>query len=138
MTEQIKISKEEDNIEKKEVLKEVKPEVKSTIEKKEKALNQKDDELIEIEEQDFISSVAIEDEVLIEEVYIEDEDLSQNKSRSGLIYFLLILFAILGGLLVFLSKKRAKLRTITDEIQPKTSVEEYILRKKNEQGFNRN
>jgi pilus assembly protein FimV len=138
MTEQIKISKKEDNSAKKEVLKEVKPEVKSTIEKKEKALNQKDDELIEIEEQDFVSSVAIEDEVLIEEVYIEDEDQSQNKSRSGLIYFLLILFAILGGLLVFLSKKRAKLRTITDEIQPRTSVEEYILRKKNEQGFNRN
>ena len=107
-------------------------------EEKKEAINQKDDELINIEDQDFVSSVAIEDEVVIEEVFIDDEDQTQNNSRSGLIYFLLILFAVLGGLLVFLSKKRAKLKTITEEIQPRTSVEEYILRKKNEQDFNRN
>ena len=138
MNEQIKIVKEEENKEKKEILKEVKPETRIVNEEKTEAINQKDDELINIEDQDFVSSVAIEDEVVIEEVFIDDEDQTQKNSRSGLIYFLLILFAVLGGLLVFLSKKRAKLKTITEEIQPRTSVEEYILRKKNEQDFNRN
>jgi FimV-like protein len=138
MNEQIKIAKEEENKEKKEILKEVKPETRIVNEEKTEAINQKDDELINIEDQDFVSSVAIEDEVVIEEVFIDDEDQTQKNSRSGLIYFLLILFAVLGGLLVFLSKKRAKLKTITEEIQPRTSVEEYILRKKNEQDFNRN
>jgi len=138
MNEQIKTAMEEENKEKKEVLKEVKPEVKVINEEKKETINQKDDALINIEDQDFVSSIAIEDEVLIEEVFIDDEDQTQNNSRSGLIYFLLILFAILGGLLVFLSKKRAKLKTIAEEIQPRTSVEEYILRKKNEQDFNRN
>ena len=138
MNEQIKIAKEEENKEKKEILKEVKPDTRIVNEEKTEAINQKDDELINIEDQDFVSSVAIEDEVVIEEVFIDDEDQTQKNSRSGLIYFLLILFAVLGGLLVFLSKKRAKLKTITEEIQPRTSVEEYILRKKNEQDFNRN
>ena len=138
MNEQIKTAMEEENKEKKGVLKEVKPEVRVINEEKKEAINQKDDALINIEDQDFVSSIAIEDEVLIEEVFIDDEDQTQNSSRSGLIYFLLILFAFLGGLLVFLSKKRAKLKTITEEIQPRTSVEEYILRKKNEQDFNRN
>ncbi len=139
MTEQIKIVKDEEGKEKKEVLREeVKDEVKNTSLDKAEALNQKDDELINIDEQDFVSSVAIEDEVVIEEVFIDDEDQSQNNSRSGLIYFLLVLFAILGGLLVFLSKKRAKIKTITEDMQPRTSVEEYIFRKKNGQDFNRN
>ena len=138
MNEQIKTAMEEENKEKKEILKEVKPEVKVINEEKKEAITQKDDALINIEDQDFVSSIAIEDEVVIEEVFIDDEDQTQNSSRSGLIYFLLILFAFLGGLLVFLSKKRAKLKSITEEIQPRTSVEEYILRKKNEQVFNRN
>ena len=138
MNEQIRIAKEEENKEKEEILKEVNPEVKIINEEKALAINQNDDELINIEDQDFVSSVAIEDEVVIEEVFIDDKDQNQKNSRSGLIYFLLILFAVLGGLLVFLSKKRAKLKTITEEIQPRTSVEEYILRKKNEQDFNRN
>jgi hypothetical protein len=138
MNEQIKIAKEEDNKEKKGDFKRGKPETRIVNEEKKEAINQKDDELINIEDQDFVSSVAIEDEVVIEEVFIDDEDQTQKNSRSGLIYFLLILFAVLGGLLVFLSKKRAKLKTITEEIQPRTSVEEYILRKKNEQDFNRN
>jgi len=138
MNEQIKTAMEEENKEKKEILKEVKPEVRVINEEKKEAINQKDDALINIEDQDFVSSIAIEDEVVIEEVFIDDEDQTQNSSRSGLIYFLLILFAFLGGLLVFLSKKRAKLKSITEEIQPITSVEEYILRKKKEQDFNRN
>ena len=138
MNEQIKTAMDEENKEKKEILKEVKPEVKVINEEKKEAITQKDDALINIEDQDFVSSIAIEDEVVIEEVFIDDEDQTQNSSRSGLIYFLLILFAFLGGLLVFLSKKRAKLKSITEEIQPITSVEEYILRKKKEQDFNRN
>ena len=138
MNEQIKTAMDEENKEKKEILKEVKPEVRVINEEKKEAINQKDDALINIEDQDFVSSIAIEDEVVIEEVFIDDEDQTQNSSRSGLIYFLLILFAFLGGLLVFLSKKRAKLKSITEEIQPITSVEEYILRKKKEQDFNRN
>ena len=138
MNEQIKTAQEDENKEKKEILKEVESEARIINEEKKEVINQKDDELINIEDQDFISSIAIEDEVVIEEVFIDDEDQTENNSRSGLIYFLLILFAVLGGLLVFLSKKRAKLKTITEEIQPRTSVEEYILRKKNEQDFNRN
>ena len=90
-----------------------------------------------IEEQDFVSSIAIEDETIIKEVVIDDVDGSSANSRSGLIYFLLLLFAFLGGLLVFLSKKRARLRSIIDEVSPRTSVDEYIQRKKIEQEFNR-
>jgi FimV-like protein len=90
-----------------------------------------------IEEQDFVSSIAIEDETIIKEVVIDDVDGSSSNSRSGLIYFLLLLFAFLGGLLVFLSKKRAKLRSIIEEVSPRTSVDEYIQRKKIEQEFNR-
>ena len=138
MNEQIKTAMDEENKEKKEILKEVKPEVKVINEEKKEAITQKDDALINIEDQDFVSSIAIEDEVVIEEVFIDDEDQTQNSSRSGLIYFLLILFAFLGGLLVFLSKKRAKLKSITEEIQQRTSVEEYILRKRKEKDFNRN
>ena len=91
MNEQIKIAKEEENKEKKEILKEVKPDTRIVNEEKTEAINQKDDELINIEDQDFVSSVAIEDEVVIEEVFIDDEDQTQKNSRSGLIYFLLIL-----------------------------------------------
>lgn len=90
-----------------------------------------------IEEQDFVSSIAIEDETIIKEVVIDDVDGPSSNSRSGLIYFLLLLFAFLGGLLVFLSKKRAKLKSIIEEVSPRTSVEEYIQRKKIEQEFNR-
>ena len=65
MNEQIKIAKEEENKEKKEILKKVKPDTRIVNEEKTEAINQKDDELINIEDQDFVSSVAIEDEVVI-------------------------------------------------------------------------
>lgn len=136
LTEQIKTTLDEEKKVEKEILKEVKSEVKSISEEKTETKSQ-DDQLGKIDEQDFVSSIAIEDEVVIEEVFIDDPDQTQNNPRSGLIYFLLVLFTILGGLLVFLSKKRAKLKTVTEEIQPRTSVEEYIYRKKNGQDFNR-
>ena len=66
---------------------------------------------------------------------INDVNTNESQSRSGLIYFLLALFAILGGLLVYLSKKRAKLNTTIDSVLPRTSVDEYIYRKKIEQEF---
>ena len=87
------------------------------------------------EDKDFISSIAIETETVIEEVMINDVNTNESQSRSGLIYFLLALFAILGGLLVYLSKKRAKLNTTIDSVLPRTSVDEYIYRKKIEQEF---
>ncbi len=104
---------------------------------KKETVIQPDDIDYKIEEQDFVSSIAIEDETIIKEVVIDDVDGSSANSRSGLIYFLLLLFAFLGGLLVFLSKKRARLRSIIDEVSPRTSVDEYIQRKKIEQEFNR-
>ena len=87
------------------------------------------------EDKDFISSIAIETETVIEEVMIDDVNTNESQSRSGLIYLLLALFAILGGLLVYLSKKRAKLNTTIDSVLPRTSVDEYIYRKKIEQEF---
>ena len=87
------------------------------------------------EDKDFISSIAIETETVIEEVMIDDVNTNESQSRSGLIYLLLALFSILGGLLVYLSKKRAKLNTTIDSVLPRTSVDEYIYRKKIEQEF---
>ena len=54
MNEQIKIAKVEENKENEEILKEVKPEVKIINEEKALAINQNDDELINIEDQDFV------------------------------------------------------------------------------------
>lgn len=65
-------------------------------------------EIVEIEEEDFTSSIIDDEKPIIEEVIIDDpiEEPGNNK----LIYVLLTIFALLGGVLVYLSKKRANFR----------------------------
>ena len=82
----------------------------------------------EIANQDFISSIAVEEEDIIEEVIMDDVGKTDDESRSGLVYILIILFAILGGLLVYLTKKRSALKILPHEAI-RTSVDEYIYKK---------
>lgn len=65
-------------------------------------------EIVEVEEEDFTSSIIDDEKPIIEEVIIDDpiEEPGNNK----LIYVLLTIFALLGGVLVYLSKKRANFR----------------------------
>jgi len=81
-----------------------------------------------IDNQDFVSSIAVQEEDIIEEVIMDETSLPEDNSRSGLVYVLMILFAILGGLLVFLTKKKASLRTLPKD-PIRTSVDEYIYKK---------
>ena len=82
----------------------------------------------EIANQDFISSIAVEEEDIIEEVIMDDVGKTDDESRSGLVYILIVLFAILGGLLVYLTKKRSALKILPHEAI-RTSVDEYIYKK---------
>lgn len=90
---------------------------------------QVEEEIAEIDEQTFISSIAVDDDVIIEEVVIDDIVESKANKSSGVIYLVILLFLTLGGFLIFLLKKRSKLETPFNKDLKRTSVDQYIHRK---------
>ena len=72
----------------------------------------------------FESSIVNEDEPIIEEVITEESN--QSESNSTLMYLLLTLFAVLGIFLVYLSKKKVKLKNVNNPTYSSNTHEENI------------
>jgi len=72
----------------------------------------------------FESSIVNEDDPIIEEVIIEESN--QSESNSTLMYLLLTLFAVLGIFLVYLSKKKVKLKNVNNPTYSSNTHEENI------------
>ena len=71
---------------------------------------QLDSEKSNIASEEFESSIINEDKPIIEEIIIDDP--TETESNPILMSLLLVLFAILGIFLVYLSKKKAKLKQV--------------------------